>query len=156
MRRTRALQIMAATTLAAATVSGCAAALDAPTPVQSAPPGNASKQAARKAPIGLRAARTAFAPGALHSGGAYTSVKVTITNSSTKNLHVNPLFFAITDSEHTKHEIVLGQDKRQIATLTLAPGENATGVITAEGKFTPKTVSFARAGVDEIARAAVG
>lgn len=98
---------------------------------------------AADAPVKLVAKAIEFTPSVLHNGGEFTSVKVTVTNNSDKNVDVNPLSFAITDTHGTKHPTdALGEDENQIDTLTLAPGENVSGAITAEGSFTPKTVTF--------------
>ncbi|MFI7357298.1 DUF4352 domain-containing protein [Streptomyces avidinii] len=72
----------------------------------------------------------------------YTSVSVTITNNSSKPIDVNPLYFAITDTNGTKHMAELGADEDQIATVELAPGENVSGAITGKGAFTAKTVTY--------------
>lgn len=154
-------RIIAAIALAALTLVGCQAADEKPAPVQPADAGTAAKvPAAKKAtasPIKIQAVKTRFRPSVLHSGGSFTSVKVTITNNTKSNLEINPLYFAITDSGGTKHDSStgLGEDDQQIATIKLAPGEKATGSICAEGKFTPKTVSFTKDGFGDEARAAV-
>ncbi|MEV6570137.1 DUF4352 domain-containing protein [Streptomyces sp. NPDC051577] len=74
--------------------------------------------------------------------GDYTSVSVTVTNNSTKQISVNPLYFAITDTAGTKHGPELGVDEAQIDTVDLAPGENVTGVISGKGRFTAKKVTY--------------
>lgn len=94
------------------------------------------------APVKVTAKKTAFAKSILADGTAYTSVKVTVTNNSDDTISVNPLYFAITDTDGGKHTSELGVDENQIGTVKLAPGENVTGVLTGEGKFTAKYVTF--------------
>lgn len=102
-----------------------------------------TEEAAADAPVKIEASPTEFTPGVLHNGGEFTSVKITVTNNSDKNVDVNPLSFAITDTDGTKHPAdALGEDENQIDTVTLAPGENVSGAITAEGSFTPASVTF--------------
>ncbi|NUK22057.1 DUF4352 domain-containing protein [Streptomyces lunaelactis] len=116
----------------------------------SAPSKPAEKQAdapakpkpAVQAPVKVTAKKTAFVPGVLHDGGAYTSVQVTITNNSNKKIDINPLYFSVTDTAGSKHTAELGVDERQMDTVDLAPGENITGVITGKGTFTPKYVTY--------------
>lgn len=93
--------------------------------------------------VKLSAKATEFVPGVLHNGGDFTSVEVTIENATKGNIDVNPLYFSVTDTNGTKHNAdALGQSENQIDTLKLAPGENVTGVITAEGKFKAKSVTY--------------
>lgn len=107
-------------------------------PAAKAPKGNAPASAVK-----LSATTTKFTPSILHNGGAFTSVKVTVTNNSKDNVDVNLLYFAVTDTHGTKHTTdALGEDKNQIDTVTLSPGENVTGVVTAQGTFTPKTITY--------------
>lgn len=96
----------------------------------------------REEPVQVVAKKTAFAPSILHDGGEYTSVSVTITNNSDETISINPLYFAITDTDGSKHTAELGMDENQIDTVKLAPGENTTGVITGKGDFTPKYVTY--------------
>ncbi|MGW6459339.1 DUF4352 domain-containing protein [Streptomyces sp. NPDC055078] len=100
------------------------------------------KQAAPEAEVKVTAAKARFTPGILHDGGEYTSVKVTVTNNSTKKIDINPLYFTITDTSGTKHSAELAVDENQIDTMDLAPGENTTGIITGKGSFTPKYVTY--------------
>lgn len=123
---------------AAATKSSAPAA-PAPAKKSAAP---AAEEPAEKAPVTVAAKATKFAPGVLHDGGAYTSVKVTITNNGEKKISINPLYFTVTDTGGTKHTAELGVDENQIDTVELAPGENISGVITGKGKFTAKYVTY--------------
>ena len=94
------------------------------------------------APVKVTAKETAFAKSILADSNGYTSVKVTVTNNSDDEISVNPLYFAITDTDGGKHTSELGMDENQIGTVKLAPGENVTGVVTGKGKFDAKYVTF--------------
>ncbi|MBT2440309.1 DUF4352 domain-containing protein [Streptomyces sp. ISL-36] len=126
-----------------ATAGKTTAAAEAPAAQPSkkaaAPP---AEKPAEKAPVTVTAKKATFTPSILHDGGDFTSVTVTITNNSTEKISVNPLYFTITDSIGEKHQAQLGEDEKQIDTMDLAPGEKATGVITGEGSFTPKYVTY--------------
>lgn len=120
-----------------------AAATTDSSPKSETKPKDTTDKPAPDAPVKLVAKATQFRPSVLHNGGEFTSVEITVTNNSDKNVDVNPLSFAITDTHGTKHPTdALGEDENQIDALTLAPGENVSGAITAEGSFTPKTVTF--------------
>ncbi|MFI9099238.1 DUF4352 domain-containing protein [Streptomyces fildesensis] len=82
-------------------------------------------------------------------------MSVTVTNNSSKTINVNPLYFAITDANGTKHAAELGMDEDQIATVDLAPGENVIGTVTGKGKFKAKTVSFTDGLIGKAVRANV-
>ncbi|MET9319203.1 DUF4352 domain-containing protein [Streptomyces sp. NPDC003038] len=96
----------------------------------------------KKAGVEVSAKKATFKKSIIAQGDDYTSVTVTITNNSSKPINVNPLYFAITDTNGTKHNAELGADEDQMATMELAPGENATGAITGKGTFTPKSVTY--------------
>jgi uncharacterized protein DUF4352 len=152
-----AMRIIAITTaaLVALTLTGCKASTD-PTPVQAASPNKAA--AAKKAtPIKLAAKRASTGKSILSDGGALSCVRVTVTNHSKKNLEVNPLYFSITDTKGTKHDVsdALGDYEGQIGTSTLAPGENAKGMVCGKGKFTPKVLAMTNELLSEAARAEV-
>ena len=102
----------------------------------------AATKPAEQDPVTVTAKATKFSPSVLHQGGAYTSVKVTVTNGGKKPISINPLYFTITDTSGAKHTAELGMDEQQIATVDLAPGENITGTITGKGKFDPKYVTY--------------
>lgn len=150
--------IAAALTVTALTLTGCNTATD-PTPVQKAAPGKAGAGAAKKKapPVKLTAKRAKAARSVLSDGGALSCVRVTVTNRTKKNLEINPLYFSITDTHGTKHDTsgALGDYEGQIDTTTLAPGENAKGVVCAKGKFTPRVVAMTNALFSEAARAEV-
>lgn len=55
-------------------------------------------------------------------------------------MEVNPLYFAITDTNGTRHTVVLAADENQSSTVDLAPGENVS--VTGKGPFTPQYVTF--------------
>ncbi|RNL73879.1 DUF4352 domain-containing protein [Streptomyces sp. I6] len=100
----------------------------------SAPNGPASEQPTEgDTPVELMAEKTDFTPTVLHDGSDYTSVLVTVSNNGDKEISVNPLRFSLTDTTGTKHTATLAVDKNQIDTVTLAPGENASGTITGKG-----------------------
>ncbi|MFE5558574.1 DUF4352 domain-containing protein [Streptomyces sp. NPDC056544] len=119
-----------------------AAATSAPAPADApgAKPSSAAPE--KKAAVEVAAKKTQFKKSVIAQGDDYTSVSVTITNNSSDAIDVNPLYFAITDTNGTKHTAELGADENQIATVELAPGENVTGSITGKGSFTAKTVTY--------------
>ncbi|WP_254705624.1 DUF4352 domain-containing protein [Streptomyces vilmorinianum] len=102
----------------------------------------APAEPAEEAPVKVTAKNAKFVPSILHDGGDFTSVTVTVTNNGDEEISVNPLYFTITDTTGSKHQAELGEDKNQIDTMKLAPGEKTTGVITGKGKFTPKYVTY--------------
>lgn len=93
-------------------------------------------------PVKITAKKTAFSKSILADGTNYTSVLVTVTNNSDKEIDVNPLYFTITDTNGTKHTSELAADEKQIDTVKLAPGENISGTITGKGAFTAKYVTY--------------
>ncbi|MFF4100123.1 DUF4352 domain-containing protein [Streptomyces sp. NPDC001903] len=109
----------------------------------------------KKAAVEVVAKKAEFKKSIIAQGEDYTSVSVTITNNSSKPINVNPLYFAITDTNGTKHTAELGADEDQIATMELAPGENTTGAITGKGAFTAKTVTYTDGLIGKAVRADV-
>ncbi|MER6612007.1 DUF4352 domain-containing protein [Streptomyces xantholiticus] len=101
-----------------------------------------AEKPAEPAPVQITAKKTAFKPSILHDGGDFTSVQVTITNNSDEKIDVNPLYFSITATDGSKRNAELGEDENQMDVMDLAPGEKTTGVITGEGKFTAKYVTY--------------
>lgn len=93
-------------------------------------------------PVKLSAEKAAFVKSVLADGTEHTSVLVTVTNSGDQEVDVNPLYFAITDTNGTKHTAELAADENQIGTVKLAPGENISGSVTGKGRFTPEYVTF--------------
>lgn len=153
--------------LAVLAVTGCEVPADDPVAVQSAEPDSKggkkdtdkdSKSGATDTPIKLQAKRAKASASILSSGDSLSCVRVTVTNQSKKNVAVNPLYFSITDTEGTKHDVgeALAEYEGQIDTTTLAPGENAKGLVCAKGKFTPKVVAMTNELLSEAARAEVG
>ena len=136
--------------------TACEVPAEEPTPVQGAAEGGESGKA-KPAPIGLAAKRTAAQPSVLSSGGDLTCVKVVVTNNSKKVVNVNPLYFAITGTDGTKHDAstALGEYEGQIDTMDLAPGENAKGKVCVKGKFKPAQVSMTNELLSTAARAKV-
>ncbi|MFF9978339.1 DUF4352 domain-containing protein [Streptomyces erythrochromogenes] len=128
--------------------SGDATAEKKPTPPPASAPAKAAEPAAssavpeKKAAVAVAAKKASFKKTLLAQGDAYTSVSVTVTNNSSKPINVNPLYFAITDTNGTKHTSELGVDEDQIATVELAPGENVTGAVTGKGSWTAKSVTY--------------
>ncbi|KOU30235.1 hypothetical protein ADK53_28940 [Streptomyces sp. WM6373] len=96
----------------------------------------------KKAEVVVVAKAAEFKKTILAQGDGYTSVSVTVTNNSSKPINVNPLYFAITDTNGTKHNAELGVDENQIGTVELAPGENVTGAVTGKGSWTAKSVTY--------------
>nr|WSW44537.1 DUF4352 domain-containing protein [Streptomyces sp. NBC_01001] len=117
-----------------------AAATSAPSKAPESKPSSAAPE--KKAAVDVVAKKAEFKKSIIAQDDAYTSVSVTITNNSSKPIDVNPLYFAITDTNGTKHMAELAADEDQIATVQLAPGENVTGAITGKGAFTAKTVTY--------------
>ncbi|MER5930782.1 DUF4352 domain-containing protein [Streptomyces sp. NPDC002054] len=117
-----------------------AAATSAPAKAPESKPSAAAPE--KKAAVDVVAKKAEFKKSIIAPGDDYTSVSVTITNNSSKPINVNPLYFAITDTNGTKHTAELGADEDQIDTVELAPGENVTGAITGKGAFTAKTVTY--------------
>lgn len=117
-----------------------AAAPSAPATAPESKPSSAAPE--KKAAVDVVAKKAEFKKSIIAQGDEYTSVSVTITNNSSKPINVNPLYFAITDTNGTKHMAELGADEDQIATVELAPGENVIGAITGKGAFTAKTVTY--------------
>lgn len=93
-------------------------------------------------PVKITAQRTAFTKSVLAGSGDYTSVLVTVTNDGDETIGVNPLYFAVTDTQGTKHTAELGADEKEISAVELAPGENISGTVTGKGDFTPKYVTY--------------
>lgn len=108
-----------------------------------------------KPAVAVTAKKTTFAKTILADGSNYTSVLVTITNNSSDTISVNPLYITITDTTGAKHTAELGVDEKQIDTVKLAPGENVSGVVTGEGKFTAKYVTYTDGLIGDSVRANV-
>lgn len=109
----------------------------------------------QEAPVKVTAEKTDFAKSVLADSSDYTSVVVTVTNDSEETISVNPLYFAITDTDGTKHTHELAADENQLDAVKLAPGENTSGVITGKGKFAPKYVTYTDGLFDDPVRADV-
>lgn len=124
------------------TPSATKSSAPAPAASQKSGPASESKPAQKAAPVKVTAKKAAFSKSVLADGSNYTSVAVTITNNSGKQISVNPLYFTITDTGGTKHTAELGVDDKQLDTVDLAPGENVSGTITGKGGFTPKYVTY--------------
>ncbi|MEV5011070.1 hypothetical protein [Streptomyces sp. NPDC055692] len=69
------------------------------------------------APVKITAKKTAFSRSILADGSDYTSVLVTVTNNSGKEIDVNPLYFTITDTNGTKHSAELAAPNAQVVCL---------------------------------------
>ncbi len=121
--------------------AGPAPAASSSAPTKAPEPAPSSAKPEKKAAVVVTATKATFKPSIL-ANGDYTSVSVTVTNNSGKEISVNPLYFAITDTNGTKHSAELAVDENQIDTVKLAPGENLTGVITGKGAFTAKSVTY--------------
>jgi hypothetical protein len=153
-------KIIIAVGVAALLSAGCEAAED-PVPVQSSGGAKAAtgetKKGGGKVPIKLVAKRARAKKSVLSDGGAISCVKVQVTNQTKKQVEVNPLYFSITDTSDTKHDATsaLGEYEGEIPTTSLAPGEKATGMICAKGRFQPKVIAMTNPLFSEAARAAV-
>ncbi|MEU2448507.1 MULTISPECIES: DUF4352 domain-containing protein [unclassified Streptomyces] len=128
-----------------------AAASSAPAKAPESKPAEPEKKAA----VVVVAKAAEFKKTVLAQGDGYTSVSVTVTNNGSKPINVNPLYFAITDTNGTKHNAELGVDKDQIGTVELAPGENVTGAVTGKGAWTAKTVTYTDGLIGDSVRANV-
>ncbi|HEU5027211.1 MAG TPA: hypothetical protein VFV01_19995 [Spirillospora sp.] len=108
-------------------------------------------------PVKLNAKRAQPRDSVLDTGTPLSCVRVTVTNQSGDDVDVNPLYFSITDTGNTKHDAgsALGEYDGEVAATTLAPHENAKGLVCAEGHFQPKVVAMTDALFSEIARADV-
>ena len=137
-------------------LTGCAIPED-PTPVQPAEKGNAGGEEGKKAapPIKLTAKRIPYRADEFASGGPYSCVKAVVTNQTKGNLEINPFFFAITGTDGEKRQAAVGAAKNEFDSLTLAPGEKASGTVCAETNVPAKTLTFTD-GLSEAARAQVG
>jgi len=140
--------------------TACEVPAEEPTPVQSAEKGAAEggesgKAKAKDVPVRVSAKPAKFRPGPLNSGGAYTCVRATVTNRTDKNLEINPFYFELTDTGDRKRAAAVGEAEGEFELMKLAPGEKASGVVCAEGDFTPKTVTFTKDGFGTAYRAKV-
>lgn len=153
------LMTVALPLLALLGVTGCEVPADEPVAVQSAEPGKkgGESKAPKPTPIKLQARRAKASASVLSDGSALSCVKITVTNQTSKQLEVNPLYFSIIDATGEKHDSsdALGDYEGQIATTELAPKEKVTGMVCGKGKFTPKQVAMTNPLFDEAARAEV-
>ena len=137
-------------------LTGCVPA--EPTPVQPAEKGAAGGKGKSttkaKPPIKLTAKRIAYQAAEFATGGPYSCVKATVTNQTQGNLEINPFFFAITGTDGEKRQAAVGAARNEFDSLTLAPGEKASGTVCAETKTPAKTLTFTD-GLAEAARAQV-
>jgi len=150
--------IVALVSAALLTLTACTVPAADPTAVQPAESSAADeKSAAPKAapPVKLTAKKVAYPKDEFASGGPYSCVKAVVTNGTKGNLDVNPFFFAITGVDDEKREASVGAAKDEFDSLTLAPGEKASGVVCTETDVAPKVVTFTD-GINETARAEVG
>jgi hypothetical protein len=109
---------------------------------------NSAKPKTKRLPVALSAVPAKFKPSVLADGDDYTSIKVTVVNNTKDMLSINLLYFGITDSKSIKHDTsdALFASEELIDTVKLAPGEKAVGIVTAKGRFTPRSVSFTKDG----------
>ena len=150
------LLVLLAAVLLGLALTGCVP--EEPTPVQPAEKGAAGgeTEGTKKAapPIKLTAKRIPYRPDEFATGGPYSCVKATVTNGTEGNLEINPFFFAITGTDGEKREAAVGAAKNEFDSLTLAPGEKASGTVCAETKVAAKVLTFTN-GFSEAARAQV-
>jgi hypothetical protein len=145
--------------LLALAMTGCEVPAEDSTPVQPAEKGAAGAGADKgeeKAapPIKLTAKRIAYPAAEFATGGPYSCVKAVVTNQTKGNVEINPFYFAITGTDGEKRQAAVGAAKGEFDSLTLAPGEKASGTVCAETKVAAKTLTFTD-GLNEAARAAV-
>lgn len=143
--------------LAGVLLAGACTVPQDPTPVQPAEQGAAEgseSEGAEKPPVKLAAKRIPYKRDEFASGGPYTCVRAVVTNQSEGNVDVNPFFFAITGTDGEKREAAVGAAEDEFESLTLAPGEKASGTVCAETKVAPKVLTFTD-GLFEAARAEV-
>lgn len=147
--------VSAATTILALT--GCDLAAQDPVAVQPAPSATGSATG-KPVPIKLVARRATAKASIINDGTVLSCVRVTVTNQGKKQLDINPLYFSLTDTAGTKHDVgqALGFYDDEITTTTLAPGENAKGMVCGKGKWKPKVLAMTNPLFDEAARAEVG
>ena len=126
-----------------------------PTPVQPAQQGDAGgkKTKESKPPVKLTAKRTPYRADEFASGGPYSCVKAVVVNQTEGNIEVNPFDFSVTGTDGEKREAAVGAAVNEFDSLTLAPGEKASGTVCAETKVPAKVLTFGLYG--EQARAAV-
>lgn len=143
--------------LAAVGLTACTYEGDEPTPVQPAESGAASGGRPKKVdvPVKLTAQRTPYKRDEFATGGPYTCARVTVVNQSKGNVEVNQFYFAITGEDGEKRQAAVGAAKDEFDTLTLAPGEKATGTVCTETDSAPKIVTFTDPLFSEAARAEV-
>lgn len=130
---------------------------DEPTPVQPAESGKGGEGKSKKVdvPVKLTAQRTPYKRDEFATGGPYTCARVTVVNQSKGNVEVNQFYFAITGEDGEKRQAAVGAAKDEFDTLTLAPGEKATGTVCSETESKPKVVTFTDPLFSEAARAEV-
>ncbi|MFF4245671.1 DUF4352 domain-containing protein [Streptomyces sp. NPDC001822] len=95
-------------------------------------------------------------PTACRSGTACTAVRITVTNNGGTDIGVDPLAFSLTDADGGRHPAEAAGDENLIATVVLAPGEDVTGTVAAQGTFTPAHVTFVDGITGVSVRAEVG
>jgi Domain of unknown function (DUF4352) len=123
-------------------------------PAQTQRHGAAGVVVFKPGPVKLDAKRAQPQDSVLNTGTPLSCVRVTVTNQSGDDVNVNPLYFSITDTANTKHDAgsALAEYDGAIDTTTLAPHENAKGLVCAEGHFQPKVVAMTDPLFSEIAR----
>ena len=137
--------------------AGCTMPADEPTAVQPPESGDSASASSKAAvPVKLTAKRIAYQKAEFASGGPYSCAKVVVTNQTKSNLEINPFYFAITGVDGEKRQAAVGAATHEFDTLTLAPGEKASGTVCTETKVAPKVVTFTDPAFDEAARAEVG
>ncbi|PWV54926.1 DUF4352 domain-containing protein [Nocardiopsis sp. L17-MgMaSL7] len=92
----------------------------------------------------LTATATEFEPSSLYVEGEFTSVEVTVANTGSDALDVNPLYFVVVDTEGTEHSPgdAIAMDANELGVQTLDPGQTANGSITVVGDIEPERVLF--------------
>ncbi|MFC0037111.1 hypothetical protein [Actinomadura rayongensis] len=141
--------VVSAGAAVAGLTTGCDIEQEA-TPIQPATSAGGGGTAKRVPIKRVRAPRSV-----LGDGGALSCAKVSVTNQTTRNLQVNPLYFSLTDSGGAKHtaDSALGERQDQIATPTRAPKEKVIGFVRARGRFLSEIIATTHPLFSEAARA---
>lgn len=120
-------------------------------PTAVAPPSKAPAEKKKPAPVEqppvtITASKAAFKPTIMHDSDDYTSVKVAVVNNTDDKIHVNPLYFQVTDSDGVKHTAEVFGSDTDLRAVDLYKGEKAVGTITVKGKITVVKVYYRKGG----------
>lgn len=96
-----------------------------------------------------------FGDGVTVVGGPYTCVRAVVHNNTKTGLEVGPTYFYITGADGEKREISRGVSEDEFDSMTLAPGEKASGIACTETSSPPKFLTFVSVDMSELARTEV-